>query len=96
MPKYLFLNVITYFKKKEHLMMLIPFTRQSSDLYKCGSAMSAVRFIYIHTYILERVTAWCAITSGYDWRAILQAMCAKSTLNLTPPSPTILLEGFIC
>jgi hypothetical protein len=78
--------------------MLIPLTRQSSKLYKCGCAMSAIRFFF-NIYIPERVTVttWCAITSEYDLSAVLQAMCAKNTVNLTPlHTHTILLEGFIC
>lgn len=47
--------------------------------------MSGMRFFSI--YIPERVTAFCAVTSEYDLSAILQAMCAKSTVNLNPPPP---------
>ena len=39
--------------------MLIPLTRQSSNLHKCASAMSAVKFyIYIYIYIYIYVPSW--------------------------------------
>lgn len=40
----MFLNVITYFNKKDYLITVLTLTKQSANFYKCGREMSSVRF----------------------------------------------------